>query len=156
MKKYLILLFTLFSISLLSTQAQNRHGGNQGQRKFDKEAFVKKRTDFFTKELELTNEEVKNFIPLFNEFMEKKFEISREARRARNKIKTSNTDATYKAAMDAFLDSKIKEAELQKEYYQKFQKVLPIKKVFKLSSVEVDFMQKVISEHKRERHNNKK
>lgn len=153
MKKYLILLFTLLSICVFSSQAQNNKGANQHQKKFDKERFIKDRADFYIKELKLTNEEAKNFIPMLNEFMEKKFEINRDARRARIKIKESKTDATYKAASDAFLDAKIKEAELQKEYYQKFEKVLPIQKVFRLSKVETNFMQKIIQEHRRNHKN---
>lgn len=150
MKKNLILIFTLFSICLFSMQAQNqnRNRENNQHKKFDKESFIKDRADFFTKELNLTSEEARNFIPMLNEFMEKKFEINRDARKARMKIRESKTDATYKAASDAFLDAKIKEAQLQKEYYLKFEKVLPIQKVFKLSRVETNFMQKVIQEHR--------
>lgn len=132
----------------MQAQNQNRNRANHQHKKFDKESFIKDRADFFTKELNLTNEEAKNFIPMLNEFMEKKFEINRDARKARIKIRESKADATYKAASDAFLDAKIKEAQLQKEYYLKFEKVLPIQKVFKLSRVETNFMQKVIQEHR--------
>lgn len=148
MRKYLILIFALLSINIVSSQAQNRQG--QSQKRFDKETFIKDRTAFFSKELALTNEEVKNFIPLFNEFMEKKFAINRDARKTRMKIRESKTEATYKAASDAFLDAKVKEAQLQKEYYLKFEKVLPIQKVYKLSRVETKFMQKVIQEYRRD------
>lgn len=149
MKKIFLLTVVFLSFALTSTYSQERKGRPQGNRGFNREAFVKDRTDFFIKNLNLTQDEAKAFIPLFNEFMEKKFEINRDARMSRNKIRESKTDATYKAVLDAHLDAKIKEATIQKEYYQKFEKVLPIKKVFKLSKVEMDYMQKIIEDHKK-------
>lgn len=154
MKKYLLLLITLFTFSLTTVQAQNEQGNTK--KGFDREAFVKDRADFFIKALELSDAETKEFIPLLNEFMEKKFEINRDARKTRSKIKTSKTDATYKAALDALLDAKIKEAEVQKEYYLKFEKILPVQKVFKMSKVEIDFMHKIVEDHQKRHRGNKK
>lgn len=148
MKKIYLLTVLLLSLALTSN-AQERKGRQQGNRQFDKEAFIKDRSDFFIKNLDLTKDEAKAFIPLFNEFMEKKFEINKDARMSRNKVRDSKTDATYRAALEAHLDAKIKEATIQKEYYLKFEKILPIKKVFRLSKVEMDYMQKIIEEHKK-------
>lgn len=68
----------------------------------------------------LTPEEAAEFIPLCNELQRKKFEVGRACRHKHKHVRMSkiankeiSTDA-YKEVMNACLESRIKEAELEK------------------------------------------
>ena len=66
-------------------------------------------------------------------------------------MKDARTDADYQKVIDLGLEAKIKEAALQKEYYQKFGKVLSAEKVLKYHRAEKKFMQRAVRHHKREK-----
>lgn len=139
-----MLIFVL-SLCFVSVEAQERKRGN-----FDIEKLRKERAEFFVKELELTPAQAKNFIPLLNELMEKKFQVNREARRANRALmqNSSKTDADYYKAIELGLDGRIKEAEIQKEYLLKMKAVLPAEKLYKYAQVEMKFMEKTLKDHK--------
>lgn len=140
----IILLVLLLSVGLMSANAQNKRG--EGRRGFNIEQAKEKQAEFFIKELNLTDAEAKAFIPLLNEFTDKKFELNRAVRMQSSALRKQEkkTDADYQKVIDAFLDSKIKEAQLQKEYYQKFQKVLSSEKLYYFQRAEMKFMQRVL------------
>jgi len=145
--KYILLVLSLF-IGSVVLNGQDKKGNSSS---FDIDKFKKERAAYFTKELNLTDVEVKAFIPLLDEFMSKKYSINKDYRKQIKDIRrktTKVTDAEYTSSTDAFLDAKIKEAELQKEYYKKFMKILPAEKVYKLQFVEVDFMKQALENHR--------
>ena len=147
MKAKSIILLFLLSISFVSINAQQQR---RGSGKFDLEKFQKSRADFFIKELNLTATEAKAFIPLMNELMLKKYQLNREVKnnhRALNQ-KAAKTDAEYLKAVDMALDARIKEAQLQKEYMQKFKAVLPAEKIYKFHHVEMKFMEQALKDHR--------
>lgn len=147
--KNLILLF-LLSICFVSMGAQNNRGNGQ---KFDLKSFQEKRAAFFIKELNLTPDETKAFIPLVNELMQKKYQLNRAVRddhRALNG-KANKTAADYQKSIEMALDARIKEAELQKEYMKKFMTVLSAEKVYKYHHVEMKFMEQEVQRHKKQR-----
>ncbi|WP_255490552.1 hypothetical protein [Dysgonomonas sp. 511] len=71
-KNILLLLLMCLAVSL---SAQRRHGPG-----FDIEKIRKEKAEFLKKELSLTEEEAKNFLPLEAEFTQKKYEVNRNAR----------------------------------------------------------------------------
>lgn len=149
MRTKVILIITTIFIGLISLNAQDK--GNQSS---DFDRLKKERAIYFTQKLNLSDSEAKSFIPLLDEFLTKKYTINKDYRRLVKTIRKKNnkiTDAEYTTCTEKFLDSKIKEAELQKEYYKKFMKILPADKVYKLQFVEVDFMKQVLEKHNRHR-----
>lgn len=143
--KSILILFLLICLTF-SVNAQNRHGRG----KFDFEALKKEKADFLIKELQLTDAETKAFIPIESEFMTKKYEINRDARRETRmlKRKENKTDADYKRITQLNLESEKKESELQIEYFKKIEKVLPAQKVEKYRSVDLKFKEMILQRYK--------
>lgn len=151
MKKLLLLTILLISIVSLNAQQQGRGDGNS---KFDLEGFRTERITYFTKELKLTDNQVKTFTPIFNEFMSKKFQANKDSRMKSRQIRknANKTEKDYKEATSAFLDAKVKEAQIQKEYYKKLESVLTAEQLYNFPRVEMDFMKIWLEKHNRDHH----
>lgn len=73
---------------------------------------------------------------------QKKFEVGRECRKLSKEIrhKENPTDADYNKVIDECLDVEIKEAQLEKEYFERFKKILSPEKVYKYRNAEYKFV----------------
>jgi predicted DNA-binding transcriptional regulator YafY len=91
--------------------------------------------DFLLKELELTPQEAEAFFPIYNEYSGKRKEARRSLRR---EMQNLNTDAGN-SSVDKLMDKEQDMVDLQKEYLDKFRKVIPEKKVIKLLEAEKKF-----------------
>lgn len=104
------------------------------------------RASFIAKKLNFTTAESQAFWPLYNE-MNDKLEAARKTFRSQYNnasnydFKTDKEAETYLAAE---LSLKQKEFELYKDYYDKFKKILPVKKVAALRRAEEDFKKEII------------
>jgi Spy/CpxP family protein refolding chaperone len=138
----LLLLVFCFSFSI------NAQGGRRG---FDIEAIRKEKAEFLKKELDLTDAEVKAFLPLEREFMQKKFAVNREARRETRELKKkeNKTDADYKRITQLNLESEQRVTQLQVEYYKKFSQVLSSEKVERYRIADQKFNEKLLKDHQR-------
>ena len=144
MNKIFISIFAALSMLFtISVSAQDK----KQQSHFDKETFQAKKNAFITAELKLTPDEAAAFIPLTEEFERKKFENSRECKKlyksVRHKEKVSDED--YNMVIQVCLDVKLKEAQLEKEYYGKFSKILSPEKLYKYRSAEFKFARSFFS-----------
>lgn len=138
MNKFIVYIFAVFSIMQVTeviAQPSKQHKG------FNREAYESKKNAFITAELKLTPEEAAAFIPLTNELEYKKFEAGLECRKANRELhkKESPSDKDYNQAIDVCLEVQLKTAELEKEYYAKFRKVLPPEKLYKYKNAEMKF-----------------
>lgn len=138
----LLVVLTLFSYFPLSAQEQE-HRGN-----FDIEAFKKKKAEFIIENVDLTDAEAKAFIPLTNELMDKRFELNRTIRKESRELrkKSNKTNADYERLLDASSTVKIKEAQLEQEYLQKFKKVLSAEKIYKYKQAEAQYMKDMVDQ----------
>lgn len=143
MKRILLLIILCSCINATFAQTKPKHKA----RKFDIESFKKKKADFIISEAGLTPSEASVFIPMMDELLQKKFELNRkvrkEARLLKNNQKASSDD--YERYLSLVLESGIKEAELNKEYYQKFRKVLSPEKIYKYKEAETLFLKETIN-----------
>lgn len=139
MSKIFIITFALLMI--LSPMGLNAQDKERSDRTFDKESFVIKRSAFITAELSLTPEEAAVFMPLCEELQQKKYEAGLKCRKLSREIKSKEnpTDTEYTQAIDECLGVSMKEATLEKEYYEKFKKVLPPEKLYKFRDAEHKF-----------------
>lgn len=155
MKKSILLFFVLFSLTVY-----NNVDAQEKKKTFDLEAFQKERADFLIKEMGLTNEEAKVFIPLCNELMSKKFTLNKEVRRFGRTLSKKGknvTSADYENFSQLMIKNKLIEAQLDKEYYQKFKTILSAEKIYKFQLAETKFMKRTVktSDVKRTRSNGK-
>ena len=161
MKKYVLLVIMILSASFLGMSAQEKKGKGSPdrqermaqrdeERKKQFEEFKAKRVAYITGELNLTEKEAQVFWPVCNELQEKKFELHRanreELKSIIQKIRTNEpvSDEEYAKIIRANTEIKVKEAELDKLYFDRMIKILPTEKVFKYQRAEQRFAQQII------------
>jgi hypothetical protein len=104
------------------------------------------RASFINKKVNFTDLEAQAFWPLYNE-MNDKLEASRKTFKLQYNAGSNYNFTTDKEAED-YLNAELllrqREYLLYKEYYEKFRKVLPVKKVAALRRAEEDFKKELI------------
>ncbi|MDR2809833.1 MAG: hypothetical protein LBB84_04655 [Tannerellaceae bacterium] len=125
----------------LSIYAQDRLGGH-----FNRESFLVQRRVFITTELALTPQEADLFIPLLDELQQRKYEAGHKCRELSKEMKQKKNpnDVDYLNTIDECLEVGIKEAELEKEYYEKFKKILLPEKLYRYKEVEYKFAREFV------------
>jgi Spy/CpxP family protein refolding chaperone len=128
---------------------------NNEKRKADFEKFKAEREAFINKAMDLTEEEAKVFWPVCNELQAKKFELNRTLREEIRKIRQAKregqtvSEADYKKVIELSASVKVKEAQLDEEYMDKFLKVLPGEKVFSYQRAEQQFANEMFGKRTR-------
>lgn len=87
--------------------------------------------EYITKELDLTPQETDGFFPIYNEYNQKKREARRTLKKDLNGSNDMNLDKIIGAEQDIL--------NLQKEYTEKFRRVISDKKIVQLFEVEKEF-----------------
>lgn len=145
MKKFVsILCLFLFSMTFsLSISGQR-------PRKFDPQQFEKRLHQYIATEAGLTPGEAAAFFPLFDE-MQRKQRLLFEKMRVYMHTNTDDNRASLKA-IQAMDNNDLEIKKLQKEYHQKFCKVLPAGKVLQILKADDKFHRKAFKKMVRERH----
>ena len=102
---------------------------------------------FLTDKLELTSKEAQTFWPLYNEYNSKMEKLRKSKKSDFDELKNKGenlTDKELETFINEVFNSKQKELDLQKEYYEKYAKVLPIKKVALLYQAENQFKRELL------------
>ena len=136
----IVLTISILLSSIFTLSAQ-QDGGSLSLSKYKEE-----REKFLIREVGLTETEAKIFIPLTNDLLKKKYDLNRQARQELGRIlkKERLTDADYLEIVDKNIEIKQKEAQLEKEYYLKFKKILPPEKLYKYQKAEMQFMRMAV------------
>lgn len=140
MKKSLYIALTFFFV-LSSSLANDLHFEVFRSQKTRKEMMQLKR-DFFVKELNLTEKEANDLMPVMQELDEKRFELWRSTAEMHKRIRNNDpsiTEAEMGRYMEKVADNKIKEAELEKEFIKKCKEILPMEKAVRLPHVNRKF-----------------
>ena len=121
-----------------------------GDRSFDRETFVAKRNAFIAEKVSLTTEEAAVFIPLDNELLHKKFEIGRECRRIERELrdKKDKPDDDCKKLLKCREEVKEKRDRLDREYLEKFKKILSAEQILKYQSADREFFEDYFRDRK--------
>jgi Spy/CpxP family protein refolding chaperone len=129
-------LFLFFIASNLVAQQESKH-----------EKLEAMKIAFITEKLSLTTKEAQNFWPIYNEYSQKIEKLRKTKRSDLGELKINienSSDKEIEALLSDVFDAKSKEIELQKEYYSKYTKVLPIKKVVLLYQSEHQFKKELL------------
>lgn len=107
---------------------------------------------FFTQKLDLTTEEAKDFWPVYEKYQKELRVLQKEQRSIVRKSNDENlTDAELEKIISKRLEIEQQKLNLEKAYYLKFRKVLPVRKVAKLWQVEKAFRASLLKEMKHKR-----
>ena len=145
MKKFVsILCLFLFSMTFSLSISRQR------PRKFDPQQFEKRLHQYIATEAGLTPGEAAAFFPLFDE-MQRKQRLLFDKMRIYMHTNTDDNRASLKA-IQAMDNNDLEIKKLQKEYHQKFCKVLPAGKVLQILKADDKFHRKAFKKMVRERH----
>ncbi len=145
MKKFVsILCLFFFSMTFSLTISGQR------PRKFDPQQFEKQLHQYIATEAGLTPGEAAAFFPLFDE-MQRKQRLLFDKMRIYMHTNTDDNRASLKA-IQAMDNNDLEIKKLQKEYHQKFCKVLPAGKVLQILKADDKFHRKAFKRMVRERH----
>lgn len=148
MKKSIIILTSVLFLNVFSFSVFAQ------QRKMDMKEYEKRKMEYIKKEAGLSQEEANKYFPLNNELSQKKFELHRQFRdKSQNMNKEKMSDEEYRKLLDSDVNVKLKEAELDKEYSNKFEKALTPQKLYKAQQAERNFMQREVTKFREERDN---
>lgn len=142
MKNLLILLMMLSVSSQLVAQK------GKGRPASEKIQAVK--IAVFTEELQLTSKEAEKFWPLYNEYEDKVKKIDKETREISKDLETKS-DSEIEAGIEKRFQLKEQRIDLEREYHERFKKLLPIQKVAKISMAQRKFKKRLVGEMRRQR-----
>ena len=147
LKRILLSVIALVALTAVSP-AQDKAPGDRSQWMTELRQY--KRT-YFTKELDLTREQQNKFFPLYEEMTRQTTQIDDDVRMMERRIAEADdaTDLEYEKATEAIYDGKVRQAEIEKSYVEKFKDVLSHRQLFLLNSVERKFQRDIIRQHQR-------
>ena len=147
MKHYLvlILLFCAFTFSGTKTFAQDGHSHER------KENIEAAKVAFLTDKMGLTPEQSQKFWPIYNEYEAKRRAMIKSYRIDFRQDVDELTDEQVEARVAKIFDMKEKELALDKEYAERYQKVISVKQLVKLYRGEREFTKLLLKrlDHKR-------
>lgn len=139
--KQLTITLILLLVGVSTVLAQPRKG--MANEKI--EAF---RVEFFTQRLALTDEEAKVFWPVYNAYQKDLRILRTQQRNLHKKNKGDVSDEVLEESIEKHFEIRQKQLDLERQYYKKFKKVLPMKKLAKLSHVERAFKSELLKKMK--------
>lgn len=122
-----------------------------GQLPFDREVFTAKRNAYITEKVGLTAKEASVFIPLDNELMQKKYEVGRECHKIERELKRkeNKTEEEYNKLLKCREEVREKRDKLDREYLEKFKKILTAEQIIKYQSADRDFFNEFMHDRKK-------
>ena len=141
--------FRLLSLAVLLTAAPAAHAqgglGGSGARKGQHLAQLENaKIAFITNRVTLTQDQAQKFWPLYNEFSDRRRELNRNGRLLRRDLGEGMTDQQIRENFAQSFAMRQQELNLEKEYFDKFQKAISLRQVAQLFQAERDFTKEVI------------
>jgi hypothetical protein len=102
------------------------------------------RVSFITQKVNLSTQEAQGFWPLYNEYNDKIKFARKNFRQQYAKVNDFKTDKEAEDYLNAELKLQQTEVDLQREYFDKFKKILGAKKTGLLKKAEEEFKKEII------------
>ena len=145
-----ISIFCLLLIFAGSIWAQ----GIQDEKGARKEKVEAMKVAFLTQKMDLSSKEAQVFWPIYNEF-EQKLEQIRKSRKKEAQLASEAIDKLSDKEAESLINGEFtqrqNELDLQKEYHEKFKKILPLKKLAKLYVAEQEFKRELLKKIKEQK-----
>lgn len=110
--------------------------------------FRKQKQEYLIKELALTQEDAKEFFPLYEKFQKEKKQIYDENQSLMDRADIAGEEE-YRQIINRLLDLQIMSDELEKKYYNEFSKILSYRQLFRLNKAEASFQKYLLKEMSR-------
>lgn len=157
MKKifYSLLLLMAVSLSYPTILHAEENGVGEHDLQNIRTEILKQKKEFFIKELQLTEAEANNLMSILEELDTKRFDIWKSSAKMHRRIRQNDPTITKEEMNKHFeeiANNKIKEAELEKEYFNRCKNILPMEKLIQLESTNRKFAKQCLQ--KRKHYNN--
>jgi hypothetical protein len=142
LKIFLLVFLIIAGINTISAQRQQRQDNYQ--------MLQQKRVEFLITKMNLTVEESQKFWPLFNEYYEKRHELSIKNREqfGDHEHLSQGTEEDYLKALNGLFDFKEKQEQLFETYYKKYLQIISAEKVYLLYRYEEEFSKVLLQQLK--------
>lgn len=137
-------LYTLL-LAFFALVFQANAQGNPGGRKERHEKIDAAKTAFLTDKMNLTTEQSQKFWPIYNEYDAKRQQIRKKSKVLKDQNLDNLTDAQLRDALSNMLEGRQQELNLEKEYVEKFQKVISVRQVATMYKAEKEFMKVLLN-----------
>ncbi len=157
MNKRFISAFTLLVAVLLSavpSAAQSALSNTDRQRWLSELRTYKH--EFLTRELDLTREQQRDFLPLYDRMEDDIEELNASTRELESKITDESSDLELENTARTVFELKRAEGQIEMTYFDKFRSILKPRQLFKLKSAERVFTQQLVNQHRRMRSVNRR
>ena len=135
-----IVLMVFSFITISHAQDDSKHDDEAKRAKVESA-----KISFITEQLNLTPQQAEKFWPLYKEFNEKRKEIRKSLSTLRAETqKTSLSEDQIKDNLKAALKLRQKEVDTEKEYFEKYQKVISYRQIAELYRSEKQFAMELI------------
>jgi hypothetical protein len=122
----------------------------QKKNKYNEKDFRCKQQIYMTEKAGLTSEEAEKFFPIYFELQDKKKALNKERwNNARQGMNPQTTEEEYETIIEKFFNSEYDLLDLEKEYIEKYKKVLTNQKIYMVYKAELKFnrnMMKILQE----------
>lgn len=145
----LVLIFCQADLAIADTTEKVPQQGNRWM-----EEIKNFKHSFLIKETEMTDEQSKEFLPLYKEMEDKIYQANKEARTFEQELSTTSRDITdndYERAAIGLSQVKTKEAEIENQYFEKFSAILSKKQLFLLKRAENRFAIEMLNHNRQSR-----
>jgi len=107
--------------------------------------------EFLARELNLSREQQREFFPLYDKMEDEIFGINDDIREIERKIESSDdvSDIELESAAQIIYSQKLREGEIEMEYYPKFKEILDSRQLLRLKNTERKFTQRLVRHHRR-------
>lgn len=143
-----ILLIVVCAMVAIPAMAQQR-----GDYRQFRENIREYKHKYFQQKLDMTSEQANEFFELYDKMEDEINQINLDARTIESKYSEAAegtvTDIEYETATNALIESKCREAEIEKQYYEEFGKILSKRQLFELRKVEREFTRQLLKYHHR-------
>lgn len=143
MKRILFtIVIAIIAITNITAQEQQKR---EKRKKFSPKEFQARQKEFITKEAQLTVEEAEKFFPIFFELQKEKWLINEETRKKVGfKRGEQFSDEQCLQFVNELANAKIRTAELEKAYIDKYLQVIPACKILRVQHAEEHFQRHML------------
>ncbi len=154
MKKLILIAMVIFAALTAATPANAQ--GKNSRDKWMSEMRQFKRT-YLAKELDLTKEQQNKFFPVYEAMEDECARLDDDMKTMERRVSQAPdaSDLEYEKAADAMYETKVRQAEIEKEYSAKFKEILSAKQYFRLKDVDRQFARDMMRQHNRLRGNHR-
>ncbi|WP_019949305.1 hypothetical protein [Hymenobacter aerophilus] len=138
-----LLLLSLLTAGLPATEAAAQGGGG-GRRPERLSQLENARVAYITQKVSLTPEQAQKFWPLYNEFTAKRRDLNQRLRQLRPSQTDGLSDQQLRDNFNQSFKLREQDIDLEKDYFEKFQRVISVRQVAALFLAERQFTREVI------------